>query len=68
MLPVLFGIKIITAYNIEYSADIEKDLVLSQDIKGGSMVAKNSTIKVVLSGGVEQITMRPHTRLQCYSQ
>lgn len=51
------GLRVETS-GIEYSADIEKDLVLSQDIKGGSMVAKNSTIKVVLSGGVEHITMR----------
>ncbi len=43
----------------EYSTEIAADLVLSQSIDGGAVIAKNSMIDLVISGGAEMAEMVP---------
>lgn len=54
---------VIEVSGLEYSADIEKDLVLKQDVKSGSVVEAGTTIKLVISGGIKQISMMEVTGL-----
>lgn len=48
---------------VEYSADIQKDLVLKQNIKSGSVVEAGTKIDLVISGGEKQISMMEVTGL-----
>ena len=41
----------------EYSAEIKKDLILTQAYKSGTLVASNQKMGVVVSGGIRQIYM-----------
>ena len=41
----------------EYNADVKKGYVISQDVAAESSVAKGSKVKLVVSLGIEQITM-----------
>lgn len=48
----------------EYSNEIAADLVLSQSIDGGEVVAQNSMIDLVISGGAEMAMVTPMEGLQ----
>lgn len=43
----------------EYSTEIAADLVLSQSVNGGEVIAKNSMIDLVISGGAEMAEVAP---------
>lgn len=54
---------VIEVSGVEYSADIQKDLVLKQNIKSGSVVEAGTKINLVISGGEKQISMMEVTGL-----
>lgn len=47
----------------EYSSEIKSDMVLSQDIDGGTIVEKNTVLGITVSGGMEQVLVPEVTGL-----
>lgn len=54
---------VIEVSGLEYSADIQKDLVLKQNVKSGSVVAVGTKIDLTISGGIKMISMLEVTGL-----
>jgi len=54
---------VIEVSGVEYSAEIQKDLVLKQSVKSGSVVEAGTKIELVISGGIKQISMLEVTGL-----